>query len=590
MFSILVVDDRQQDLYLLRTLLQGNGFRVETATNGQEALVIARKAPPDLIISDILMPVMDGFTLCREWMKDAQLQTIPFIFYSATYTEVKDAELAAQLGAARFIVKPAEPDTFIDALRTVINEFEMGQIPPPPAFLEEEDSVFLKLYNERLVKRLEHKMTQLDEAYHRLATLYRASTGLAVTKPLNQLLSYVLHTIVEAMGYDRANYFAFEPDAEEFYLVDSVGFSQELHSLIQRELVLRMGAERGLVGLVGQTRQYLIVDDTQEEPRWITLDGTVRSALFMPVLYKDSLLGVACILSTKPNAFSKQDAQVAMTLANNVAIAIDNAQLYEAQQRYAGQLEAEVAARTAELQVALEQAQTADKMKSRFVSNMNHELRTPLTVIKLYLSLLDHGRPDNWERYVGVLKRETERLQIMVEEVLDLSRLDLGRTTVELEPVDLNYLIGGLITDRGELAATKGLTLDFEPGTGLPLVLADQRLLFQVLTNLLANAINYTHSGGITMCTATAVADAQTWVTASITDTGPGISDEDKAHLFDRFYRGEAGQESSAPGTGLGLAICREIMNRHGGQISVESAVNEGSTFTIWLQPEVTTH
>ncbi|MBK8129217.1 MAG: HAMP domain-containing histidine kinase [bacterium] len=241
------------------------------------------------------------------------------------------------------------------------------------------------------------------------------------------------------------------------------------------------------------------------------------------------------------------------------------------------------------MQVALEQAQEADKLKSRFVSNMNHELRTPLNVIKLYLGLLDHGRPDNWERYMDTLNRETERLQMMVEEVLDLSQLDLGRTTTHLEPVDLNYLIGNLIMDRGELIAAKGLMLDFEPARDLPYVLADQQLLFQVLTNILANALNYTPSGGITVCTATTVSNGQTWVTASITDTGPGISDKDKAHLFERFFRGGAGQESSAPGTGLGLAICREIMHRHGGRISVESAVNEGSTFTIWLQPKVIT-
>ena len=364
-----------------------------------------------------------------------------------------------------------------------------------------------------------------------------------------------------------------------------MAYTEEEFKELQRQLVFKLGEARGLVGLVGRDRQPLIVAETSADSRWIAADESLHSALFVPVMHEGELFGVLSFFSTEPNAFSEGHARDMMTLANNLAIAIENARLYEAEQKYAEQLEAEVAARTAELQVALEQSQAADKMKSRFVSNMNHELRTPLTVIKLYLGLLDHGRPDNWERYIATLTRETERLQLMVEEVLDISRLDLGRTTAHLEPVDLNFLIGDLIMDRAELATAKSLTLDFEPAANLPYVLADKQLLFQVLTNFLANAINYTKKGGITMCTATAVANDQLWVTASVADTGPGISDLDKIHLFDRFYRGEAGQNSSSPGTGLGLSISREIMSLHNGQISLESTLNEGSTFTIWLHP-----
>jgi signal transduction histidine kinase len=427
--NILIVDDRQQDLYLLNALLQGNGFRVITAAHGQEALDIARATPPDVIVSDILMPVMDGFTLCREWMKDEQLQRIPFVFYSATYTEAKDIELAAHLGAARFILKPSEPDAFIAILRQVLHEYESGRLTAPSKTLEEEP-VFLKEYNERLVRKLEHKLAELDEAHRQLA------------------------------------------------------------------------------------------------------------------------------------------------------------ELYSAKQRYATELEEQVAARTAELQVALEKAQEADRLKSQFISNINHELRTPLTVIQLNLGLLSHGRPENRERYLATLNRETERLQTLVEEVLDLSQLDLGKTAVNLVATDLNQLMGDLVIDRGELAADKGLTLDFEPAVDLPLALADPQLLFQVLTNLLANAVNYTPPGGaITLRTASAESDGQSWLTASVVDTGPGISEEDKAHIFERFQRGRSGRESGVAGTGLGLAICQAIMIRHGGQITVESLLGQGSTFTIWLLP-----
>jgi len=162
MLKILIVDDEQQNRYMLETLLRGNGYKVVLATNGAEALEIARRDPPDIIIADILMPVMDGFTLCREWKADAQLSNIPFIFYTATYTEPEDEELALSLGAERFIVKPMEPDEFVKILREVIAEREAGTLTawhePPP-----EETVYYKKYNAVLVGKLEDKLVQLEE-------------------------------------------------------------------------------------------------------------------------------------------------------------------------------------------------------------------------------------------------------------------------------------------------------------------------------------------------------------------------------------------------------------------------------------------
>lgn len=587
MTRILIVDDDAQNLYMLQSLLEGNGFEVETAVNGQDALQKARNSPPSIIVSDILMPVMDGYNLCRIWNQDNQFQNIPFVFFTATYTDTKDEELALSLGASRFIIKPSEPEELLLTLDEVLQESpnKKQEILNLAEASVNEEPAFLKKYNERLINKLEIKVMQFKEANQRLLALNWVSSNLAVIKPMQQLVSHTLHNIIEAMGYPFANYFTFDKKSETFHLIDAVKYSKDAFEELQRQLVFRLGEERGLVGLVGQQRQPLVIAETDNEARWIPLDASLHSALFVPVIHEDELFGVLGVFGTEPNSFTSDHTRDLMTLANNMAVAIENTRLYEAKQRYAEQLELKVAERTAELQIALEKAQEADKIKSQFVSNMNHELRTPLTVIKLYMSLLDHGRPENWQRYIATLNRETERLQNLVEEVLDISRLDLRKTTVRLEPVDLNFLIGHLIMDRAELAVTKGLTLDFEPASDLPFVLADRQLLFQVLTNLLANAINYTPTGGITLCTETAVVDNQTWITASVADTGPGITDEDKSHLFNRFYRGEAGQKSTLPGTGLGLAICQEIMKRHDGQIKVKSIVGEGSIFTIWLHP-----
>lgn len=162
MLKTLVVDDEQQNRYMLETLLRGNGYKVFLATNGAEALDMARRDPPDLIIADILMPVMDGFTLCRHWKANEQLSDIPFIFYTATYTDTQDEEFALSLGAERFIIKPAEPDKFIKILREVIAEREAGTLTarhePPP-----EETVYYKKYNAVLIGKLEDKLVQLEE-------------------------------------------------------------------------------------------------------------------------------------------------------------------------------------------------------------------------------------------------------------------------------------------------------------------------------------------------------------------------------------------------------------------------------------------
>ncbi|MBT3375512.1 MAG: response regulator [Lentisphaerae bacterium] len=159
---LLIVDDREENRYFLEMLLQGHGHEVISAVDGVQALELARRAPPGIIISDILMPGMDGFALCREWKKDPALRGIPFIFYTATYTEPKDQELALSLGAERFMVKPAEPEAFIKMLNEVIGQCTSGSLKATQAPIEGEEEQ-LRQYNEVLVRKLEDKMKQLEE-------------------------------------------------------------------------------------------------------------------------------------------------------------------------------------------------------------------------------------------------------------------------------------------------------------------------------------------------------------------------------------------------------------------------------------------
>lgn len=167
MKRILIVDDKAENLFLLRVLLKGNGFEVEEARDGAQALVLARAAPPGLIISDLLMPVMDGYTLLRECRADARLRAVPFVVYTATYTEPRDEQLALDMGADAFIVKPADPGEFLLRINEVLLRAGQGQLPgAPPAAGGE--AALLEDYGQTLAHKLEDKMAELERSNREL--------------------------------------------------------------------------------------------------------------------------------------------------------------------------------------------------------------------------------------------------------------------------------------------------------------------------------------------------------------------------------------------------------------------------------------
>ena len=161
MTKVLIADDIASNLYLLESILKGNGFEVISAKNGAEALAMAKKTPPALIIADILMPVMDGFELCRQWKADERLKTIPFIFYTATYTDPKDQQFASRLGADRFIVKPQKPDILVQEIKKVLEESD-SRTGSSPSIIPGDENEILQEYNEVLFRKLEKKVMQLE--------------------------------------------------------------------------------------------------------------------------------------------------------------------------------------------------------------------------------------------------------------------------------------------------------------------------------------------------------------------------------------------------------------------------------------------
>lgn len=167
--KVLAVDDRQEDLYLLNKMLEGKGYEVVSAKNGKEAFEKIKSARPDIVISDILMPEVDGYQLLKNIKADENLSDIPFVFYTATYTSKKDEDFAYSIGASRFIVKPQEPETFMDILDKTIHDHEGGIITHSEAQINDE-AVYLKEYNQRLVEKLEDKVGELETAREKIET------------------------------------------------------------------------------------------------------------------------------------------------------------------------------------------------------------------------------------------------------------------------------------------------------------------------------------------------------------------------------------------------------------------------------------
>jgi PAS domain S-box-containing protein len=227
-----------------------------------------------------------------------------------------------------------------------------------------------------------------------------------------------------------------------------------------------------------------------------------------------------------------------------------------------------------------------DRMKSRFVTNVSHELRTPITTIKLYAALMQKSPQEKWKEYLDTLTQEADRQARLVEDILQISRIETGRLEISPRPTSLNELAETVFISQQPLAQERELTLEYQPAEPGPEALVDPDRMTQVLTNLVTNAIQYTLRGGnIVILTAKKRKQDRTWATMMVTDTGMGIAKEELPHIFERFFRGERPRSMQVPGTGLGLSIVKDIVELHGGQVTVESEIDVGTTFTIWLPP-----
>jgi PAS domain S-box-containing protein len=410
----------------------------------------------------------------------------------------------------------------------------------------------------------------------------KVSTGLRLAQTLDEMLPQLVDETLHAMDTETGGIWLF--DAEHRRLHQEIGRGWCLKAA---KLELEYG--ESFIGNVLATEDVYFSDEVSKDPNAAQelreLAPAGWSAVCVPIRAELEVIGVFIVSAPLPREFTGEDARLLITLAEIAGSAIHRMRLNMRLMQHAAELETRVADRTAELQAALRKAQAADRVKSEFIANINHELRTPLTNLILYYQMLKAQPSVKTDERLDVIGRELQRLRILIEDLLNLSRLDLGYVTFHPVSCDLNVLIKNLVNDRQALAKDRGLTLFVELKPDLEPASLDEPTIVQVISNLLTNALNYTPSGGkVIIRTFSRIEAGEPQAGFSVEDTGLGLSSEDIPHLFERFYRGSAGHQSGAPGTGLGLAIVKQVVEHHHGTIEVTKGDGgRGAIFTVWI-------
>lgn len=419
----------------------------------------------------------------------------------------------------------------------------------------------MRRWAEELEARVEERTRELTARNRQLAVVTAVATAANEVRDMESMLQQCLEVILEHTGMDAGAIRLLDPYGQRLEIASAQG---DFSGFPCQDRAV--GLEECPCGLVAATQTPVFLGP-EERTGFKPPCGAMgaRGLAVLPLVSPKGVLGVLSLSQSGGEPLSPEARETLAAICNQLAIALENGQLF----REVGRLQAQ---------------RELDRMKAEFISAISHELRTPLGIIKGFSTalLLDKAAVDPAIRheFLQVIEEETDKLQRMIDDLLDMARLQAGRLLVEPRSTSLQELLESALRKASPLLQQRGHALllpSLPEGVG---VLADPGRVEQVLYNLLDNAVRYSPPG---TPIEVKVTSGEEQVEVSVTDHGEGISPQDMEHIFEPFYRGANSQRASGRGAGLGLAICQGIVEAHGGRLWVERAFARGSTFAFTL-------
>jgi signal transduction histidine kinase/DNA-binding response OmpR family regulator len=537
---ILIVDDRPIDRQLLVTLLGYGGHHLLEATDGLQALHLARSEHPELIITDIVMPILDGFELVRQLRDDPSTAQTSVVFYTANYLETEARTLAGNVGVSHLLFKPCEPQEIL----SIVGE-ALRVLPMPSSAIPSEET-----YREHLQMLTTKLSRKLDVVLPQLTALIELGQQLPWQHNLPRLFENFCHAARTMLSTQVAGISLLSEDGQTVRYQFTSNLNNDSNAEVEAAIIPLMD-------------KLLVAEGPLHSANF--LDGT-HSFLGTPVLSSIRRYGWLYLVDrVDGQPFTQEDEQLVIALAGYVAMASEN-------ERYFIELEREVIERRRAVQV-----------RDEFLSIAAHELKTPVTSLRGFaqtlLRYLDkHGtfQVNQLQHGLRIIDQQAVKLSTLVSQLLDISRFQAGHLELEWAKTDLTRLVTEAVMTVQR--NTERHTFTVQAPSSL-LVWIDPLRIEQVLINLLDNAIKYSPGGGPVYVELSVLAEHSMCLT--VTDHGLGIPVEHRQQIFDRFY--QAHKDGSIEGLGLGLYISRQIVDLHGGQIWVDTPSEGGTRFVIQL-------
>jgi PAS domain S-box-containing protein len=331
--------------------------------------------------------------------------------------------------------------------------------------------------------------------------------------------------------------------------------------------IIELSREQSLIALVGRTKEAVVVNDVLADPRYFSVPilPDTRSEMIIPLVVGDEVLGVMDLQSDAVNRFGEDDVRIHTTLAAQVAVAWKNANLYAEQLETAKRL------------------REVDRLKSEFMASMSHELRTPLNSIigfsDVMLEGIDGSLTDRMVEDVTLIRDSGRHLRELISEILDMSKIEAGMMELRYDIVDIPQIAKEIVASTRSLTHTKDIDIELDLDPKLDKIEADRTRLVQILLNLMGNAIKFTNVGMVKLT----LKDTGENVYFAVEDSGIGIHKDDIPIIFEQFRQIDGSLTRKAGGTGLGMPISKSLVELHGGEMTVQSKLGVGSTFSFTL-------